>query len=65
MLGLSKISFVNTKKGFACGANGLILRTDDSGVSWRKSSSFTKQNLHDIQLASDSTVVLLEIAASF
>ena len=53
--GLSKISFVNTKKGFACGANGLILRTDDSGVTWRQSSSFTKQNLHDIQLASDST----------
>ena len=53
--GLSKIFFVNAKRGFVCGANGIVLRTNDSGASWSKSFSFTRQNLHDIRFVNDST----------
>jgi photosystem II stability/assembly factor-like uncharacterized protein len=52
--GLSKMSFVNVHRGFACGANGLIERTDDSGSTWGRVASRTKQNLHDVQFVNDS-----------
>ncbi len=52
--GLSKMSFVNVHRGFACGANGLIERTDDSGSTWGRTFTRTKQNLHDVQFVNDS-----------
>jgi photosystem II stability/assembly factor-like uncharacterized protein len=52
---ISKLCFVNAKCGFACGARGLILRTEDSGMTWSSPSSMTKQYLRDIRFANDST----------
>ncbi len=52
--GLWKLTFVNEHRGFACGANGLIERTDDSGSTWGRVYTRTKQNLHDVQFANDS-----------
>jgi photosystem II stability/assembly factor-like uncharacterized protein len=52
--GLSKMTFVNVHCGFACGANGLIERTDDSGSTWGRTFTRTKQNLHDVQFVNDS-----------
>jgi hypothetical protein len=48
------MSFVNVHRGFVCGANGLIERTDDSGSTWGRVYTRTKQNLHDVQFVNDS-----------
>ena len=53
--GLSKVSFANAKRGFGCGPNGLMLRTDDSGTTWSRSFASTRQNLNDLRFVNDST----------
>ncbi len=52
--GLTAMTFVNVHRGCACGANGLIMRTDDSGSTWSRAWSMTKQPLHGIRFVNDS-----------
>jgi hypothetical protein len=52
--GLSKMTFVNVKRGLVCGANGLIMRTEDSGSTWSRAWSISRQNLHGIRFVNDS-----------
>jgi photosystem II stability/assembly factor-like uncharacterized protein len=52
--GLSKMVFVNVHRGFACGANGILMRTDDSGSTWGHAYTRTKQNLRDVRFVNDS-----------
>jgi photosystem II stability/assembly factor-like uncharacterized protein len=52
--GLSNLFFSSAKRGYVCGASGLILRTDDSGMTWSRTYSFVRQNLHDVLFVNDS-----------
>jgi photosystem II stability/assembly factor-like uncharacterized protein len=52
--GLTKMTFVNVHRGFACGANGLIMATNDSGSTWGRVMTRTKQNLRDVRFVSDT-----------
>ncbi len=52
--GLTNMFFVNVKRGFACGANGLIMVTNDSGTTWGRAWSMTKQNLRSVRFVNDS-----------
>jgi photosystem II stability/assembly factor-like uncharacterized protein len=51
---LSKMFFVSVKRGFACGANGHIMVTNDSGSTWSRGWAISKQDLHDIRFVNDS-----------
>ncbi len=51
---LINMSFVNVHRGFVCGANGLIMVTNDSGSTWGRTYSRTRQNLHDVRFVNDS-----------
>ena len=52
--GLTKMTFVNVRRGFACGANGLMMATNDSGSTWGRTFTRTKQDLHDVRFVNDS-----------
>ncbi len=52
--GLTKIFFENVRIGYACGENGLIMATNDSGSSWTAMRTGTKQTIRDIRFVNDS-----------
>ena len=45
---LKAVCFVNSQRGFAVGANGTILNTNDGGANWRRVPSGTTDKLRDI-----------------
>src|ERR1019366_5698976 len=53
--GLASMYFENTKSGFVCGANGLIMHTEDTGSHWARAWTMTRQNLHDINFVNETT----------
>ena len=48
------MSFVNVHRGFVCGANGLMMRTEDSGSMWGRVMTRTRQNLRDVRFVNDT-----------
>ena len=53
--GLTNMYFKNTKSGSVCGANGLIMHTEDTGSRWARAWTLTKQTLHDINFVNETT----------
>jgi len=53
--GLTNMYFENTKTGFLCGANGLIMHTEDTGAHWARAWTLTRQAMHDIRMVNEST----------
>ncbi len=45
---LFDITFVDSKKGFICGINGIILVTEDGGLNWKKVPTDTKLAIYTI-----------------
>ena len=52
--GLSKMFFVSVSRGFACGGNGLVMCTYDSGSTWSRAWTMTRQILRDVRFLNDS-----------
>lgn len=46
---LSSIFFVDDVNGFACGSEGLVIKTTDGGQSWRKIPQKDSMNFNDIK----------------
>ena len=46
--GLKAIHFANTLVGWACGENGTLIKTTDSGINWSLQVSGTAQTLRGI-----------------
>jgi len=46
------VAFVDDKRGYAVGERGIILRTDDGGVSWKDQESGLTTNLFALSVAS-------------
>lgn len=49
---INSVAFIDDKRGWAAGNNGLILSTVDGGTSWKSESSGTSVNLIDIVFSS-------------
>ena len=45
---LNSIDFVNPMVGYICGFNGLILKTEDGGKTWQKSTYDSRVNFFDV-----------------
>ncbi len=52
---LNKISFINSRTGFAIGDNGKILYTSNAGINWLTQNSQTTQNLNSIWFINKDT----------
>ncbi|GEM_PF-2989923 len=50
--GLRKLFFTNAKHGFACGNDGIVMRTDDSASHWARWG--VRQNMNEIRFINDS-----------
>ncbi len=48
------VQFLSSTVGFAVGANGLVMRTDDGGASWSVQSSRTQKRLNAVSFADTS-----------
>ena len=46
---LNSIDFVNQNIGYICGFNGLILKTEDAGKSWQKSTYDNRVNFFSVK----------------
>jgi photosystem II stability/assembly factor-like uncharacterized protein len=53
--GGTRMFFVSPRRGYVCGANGAILMTDDTGATWGRTISMTRQQLRNIRFVNDST----------
>ncbi len=56
---LFKILFISSNTGFVVGSNGLILRTNDGGVSWKKIDSGVSNNLFSISFSDSKNGVIV------
>jgi photosystem II stability/assembly factor-like uncharacterized protein len=45
---LNAVHFVDSKRGWAAGDGGLVLRTDDSGRSWTRQTVSARESINDI-----------------
>lgn len=50
---INSVAFIDDRRGWATGNNGLILSTHDGGTSWKNESSGTSFNLTDIVFTSE------------
>lgn len=46
---IESVFFVNELYGWICGDNGMILKTDDGGVTWKRQNSNTDLRLNEIR----------------
>jgi len=51
MAWLHSVFFLNRNRGWVAGSNGTLLTTTDSGTTWKKLSTLTKDNLQDVYFA--------------
>jgi serine/threonine-protein kinase len=56
---LFKILFINSNTGFIVGSDGLVLRTNDGGVSWKKIESGVTKNLYSISFSDSKNGVIV------
>ena len=56
---LFKILFINSNTGFIVGSDGLILRTSDGGISWKKIESGVTKNLYSISFSDSKNGVIV------
>jgi len=54
-----KILFINSNTGFIVGSDGLILRTNDGGVSWKKIESGVTKSLYSISFSDSKNGVIV------
>ncbi|MBC8042686.1 MAG: T9SS type A sorting domain-containing protein [Rhizobacter sp.] len=52
---LLSVEFVDETIGYACGKNGVILQTNDGGLSWRQQPSGTTADINDIAVSANGT----------
>ncbi len=51
------IDFWNDEVGIIVGADGLILRTNDSGISWTRANSGSNDDLFDVKFLNDQRIL--------
>ena len=56
---LFRILFINSNTGFVVGSSGLILRTNDGGISWKKIESGVTKNLYSISFSDSKNGVIV------
>jgi photosystem II stability/assembly factor-like uncharacterized protein len=55
---LYAVAFADKLRGFAVGEKGIILRTDDGGLTWKDQESSVKTNLFAISVASRDDILI-------
>jgi photosystem II stability/assembly factor-like uncharacterized protein len=53
------VTFTDTQRGYIVGARGLILRTDDGGVTWKDLESGISANLFAVDAAGRNDVLVV------
>jgi photosystem II stability/assembly factor-like uncharacterized protein len=52
------VAFADTQRGFIVGADGIILRSDDGGLTWADQESGAKANLFSVSTAARDDVLV-------
>jgi photosystem II stability/assembly factor-like uncharacterized protein len=56
---LYALAFADAERGYIVGARGIVLRTDDGGVTWKDLESGFNSNLFGVALASRNDVLVV------
>src|SRR4030095_9879926 len=56
---LYAVAFADAQRGYLVGARGLVLRTDDGGVTWKDLESGVNSNLFGVALAGRNDILIV------